>query len=389
MIRIIALLVVVQVASAQKFEVKEITGTVKGFEPGWGLAYEHLVLEVAGIEESYSFPPFYAKMILDKIKPGDQITIQANVYPKNKDIDEAKYRRYKRFFNWDAIVSIKKGEDLIEFTSTIVPRIDRTSGLFFNKVIRGEYFYEGRKLAFIFDDGLIGYRWFPTKNDYKKGDAVSFIGFKWTHQDGYQYPLEGVKSVYAFNPMLRDEGVIKSFLFKQNYVCIGMVIKSRQHGELKVSFPSNYAEEIQRFANEEKVTVYFTDYNINDQLHPTELHAVIQNGDTLKILEHGFYGGADIKHEHKPATIEGKITAINRIESGRIINFIIGNDCYIEIDAGVERKLKSYFKRGQLLQVDGEERIKAPGEVYSRDYRIITPRKFVIDGKTFLLNQLQ
>jgi hypothetical protein len=53
----------------------------------------------------------------------------------------------------------------------------------------------------------------------------------------------------------------------------------------------------------------------------------------------------------------------------------------------MEKQLGNFFKKGELVEVSGDERIKAQGEVYSKDYRIITPRSLVIDGKNFLLGQ--
>lgn len=120
-------------------------------------------------------------------------------------------------------------------------------------------------------------------------------------------------------------------------------------------------------------------------MNPPELHAIISEADTLKIEEAGFYGGADVAHDHKPAVVSGKISKVNRSDRGGIMNVILGNDVYVEITYTTSEQLGKYLKKGIEMEVSGDERIKKEGEIYSEDYRIITPRKVKVDGKEFLL----
>jgi hypothetical protein len=152
-----------------------------------------------------------------------------------------------------------------------------------------------------------------------------------------------------------------------------------------MSFPSNFAERIKRFSGEgQKLTLYRDEYPWGNSTL-LQLLAVAYQGDTLKIEEHAFYGGADVKHDHKPVTVEGKITKVIESDKGKIISVILNNAYYIEIDDLIEKQLGNFFTRGKLIGISGDERIKAEGEIYSKDYRIITPRSITIDGKSFLL----
>jgi hypothetical protein len=47
------------------------------------------------------------------------------------------------------------------------------------------------------------------------------------------------------------------------------------------------------------------------------------------------------------------------------------------------QQLGYLFKKGKPVVIAGKERIKKMGEIYNKNYRIITPEKILIDGKTF------
>jgi hypothetical protein len=79
---------------------------------------------------------------------------------------------------------------------------------------------------------------------------------------------------------------------------------------------------------------------------------------------------------------------VNRSDNGRIMSVIIGNECYIEVDNNIEKNLGNYLRRGTLMKINGEERIKKEGEIYSKNYRIITPQKITVDEKEFQLSTL-
>jgi hypothetical protein len=199
--------------------------------------------------------------------------------------------------------------------------------------------------------------------------------------DSYWYPIDNISKIYFCNFLKRTEGKIESFISKQNYVRIGLRIN-----EHRLSFPAKLGKEIERFANDKPVTVYYMGYvSEASNLLPT-IHALVQGRDTLKI-PYPYYGDPDGKHEFKTAEVDGKISKINRTETGRILSVIMGNDCYVEISYNMAQQLGSFISNGKQLKVIGDERIKKEGEVYEQNLRIITPRKVVADGKEFILNE--
>jgi hypothetical protein len=398
---IIALLITTTIAVAQppKGEVKEFTGIVKAFKSGFGLAYEGLMLDVAGTEEPFIFPAKYGKLITENVKVGDQVTLNATVYPELKGRIEKLPEPLRKSFRRDIIHWIKTRDQLIELpevkpsvrgaeerqTKTKLPMF----GVFLDKKVTGEYFQDGFQIGLVFGDGLAAYNWFQQKPKIDVGDVISFRGHRFPSDEGFVYPVPGVNHVYFFSPLRKVEGTIKSLLFKQNYVCIGLTIKTKKE-EFQVGIPSNYAKQIEQLSLEGKPMVFYFDslgVGLKTRLNPPDLQAIVNGVDTLKIVNYAFYGGNDIKHGHQPASIKGKVTRVNRSDKGRVLSIIIGNDCYVEVDHLMEKQLGEFFRKGQLMEIAGDERIKAEGEVYSKDYRIITPRSITIDGKNFLLGQ--
>ena len=86
--------------------------------------------------------------------------------------------------------------------------------------------------------------------------------------------------------------------------------------------------------------------------------------------------------------MSGKIREVVHSDKGRIISLLVNTDVYIEMDPRFEKQIGALLKRGASIEVSGDERIKKEGEVYSKDYRIITPQQISIDGKVYRLNQL-
>jgi hypothetical protein len=120
-------------------------------------------------------------------------------------------------------------------------------------------------------------------------------------------------------------------------------------------------------------------------LLPT-IHALIQENDTL-YFPNQYYGGPDGNHEYKAVQIEGEITKVNRNDKGRIISLLVSKDCFIEVDLQMASQLGNLLKKGTILKVSGEERVKKEGEIYEKDYRIITPKRISADQKEFIVNQ--
>lgn len=377
----------------QRFEIQEFTGVVKQISPGFSFAFEQLVLEVSGELESFLFDPQYGELVRNKIKIGDPLTLRASVNLKFRaaKIERANLKMIiSPFYSFhDRVTEFKIENEWISLAQTMGDDHAPESEVYLNKKILGEYMVNGSRVGLLFEKGLVTFYFMfsdfynPLKNA-APGATVSFGGYKSFPKPGYVYPVEGVKEVIRYVPLTELSGKIHSFLFKQNYVCIGAKFDCADGRSISVSFPSDHAERIRTFIKpNQSLKFYYHDYKVEGQLNEPELHAIIQGSDTLYIKQFGFYGGADIKHEHTETRVEGKITKVNTSEKGNIISFIVNSDVFIEVDAMMAQQLWYLFKRGTEITIEGKERIKKEGEIYSKNYRIIIPQKVIINGKEF------
>jgi hypothetical protein len=378
-----------------KFEIKEFSGTLKSIEPYWSFAYQRLVVAVPGEKDRiFIFNPKYGELILDNFKVADPLKLRVKINPSKQAMKKKVSSTVLQYWFRDYVVGIEIGDKWIDLEEDLLPdKSKNESVLILDQLVVDEVWVDSYKRGFVVEDGVVVYSYFQgypaaRNQDIEIGDKISVIGRVTEDEKGSAYPKDNIKKVIGFTRLYKDKGTIKSLLYKQNYTCIGLVLNTAS-GEIKLSFPSNYAERIQRFADKGKPVIsYFTEHAWKDELNPTELHALIQGSDTLKILEYGFFGGADIKHEHKPADITGKITKVNKLESGTIYSVILDNESFIDIDFATQKQIGHLLKRGTVIEVQGNERIKAEGELYSEDYRIIIPSKIIIDKKVFASNQL-
>lgn len=395
---ILFLMMVCGTALAQpKFEIVDFSGQVKSFDPYWNFAHERMTLQVDGEDRTFLFHPKHGEFLQKHLKPGDVVSIRVKMHAfgkKEKDKINAAARQY--FFR-DYIVAVTIDGVRHELDDNRSGKTVLKSRLLLDKIVRDVVVVDGVKRGFLFDDGVVGYSYyqgfFRTVNqDIKTGDVVSFIGYESEKQAGNTFPVQNVNLIVHFNRLYKDQGTIKSLLFKQNNACIGLVFATRSR-QIRLSFPGNYAERIKVFADRgQPVVAYFNDpekhKSDEHDLNPPELHALVQGRDTIRINEYGFWGGADIKHEHIPAVTKGKITQVNRLQSGVIYSIVINNEAYVDIDHATQRQLGKLFRKGVVVEVAGQERIKAQGEIYNKDYRIITPDRITIDEKVFQINQL-
>jgi hypothetical protein len=377
-----------------KFEVLEFLGKVKAIEPGFKFALERLTLDVNGNEEKFIFNPQYGKLIFDQVKVGDNISLKANVNIRDRDrAKQLTYSNSRRVLSWyffrDEIKEIKVRDKIIQ-----LPEIKREDEqvqyrAFLDKNLAGEFIDNGYRTGLIFENGLVAYNRglgyvSSDMEALKITDKVSFAGTKIPYQEGFKYPIEGVNEVYHYISLKNETGTVKAFLFKQNFTCIGAKFDLTNGNSLSVSFPSDQAAKIKEFLNpKEETKIYYHNYKVEGQLHPPELQALIQGTDTLYVGVFGFYGDADGKHEHTEIEFEGKIMRVNTTEKGTIISLIVGPDYYVEVEPLMAKQLMYQFKRGTELKIIGQERIKKKGEIYQKEYRIITPVKIIINGKEF------
>lgn len=381
------------VFSQQRFEIIEFSGTVKAIESGYRFAIERMTLDVGGEEEFFHFFPNHGELIAQKVKVGDKISLKASVdlgaRKRKGDLEQKKIT----FAGWifsNRIDEIKIDGVWYDLRKPGDEKNEKVAfKVFLDKKIKSTFTVGKFTQGLILDDGIAAYKetFSPSKKmeSLKEGSFISFIGFKLQKKSGYYFPVPNIKEAYTFSPLRKETGTMQSLLFKQNHTCIGVKFETPDERDLMVSFPSDRAMQVKAFLKPDKdVTIYYGEYADLDHLNLPELHALIQEQDTLTINEFGFFGGPDSKHEHVEIGFEGKITKINKTKKGSVESLIVGADFYVEIDAILAQQLGHMFQKGKLIKIVGKERVKKIGEIYSKDYRLVRPLKIVIDEKTFL-----
>lgn len=359
-------------------------------KPGYYFAYEVLLIDVAGETRYFRIDPIYGQSVLKKLKSGTELTFKALVDDKARETFgkiKGDAISWVSFFG-EYIDAIYLDGTWISTTNTRKPedKVGINWAVFLEQTPIGEIREDGIRKGLVFPDGFVAYSAFAKAKLYSMesfpvGKLVSFMGFESIVRSEYLYPVENVKQVVSFMELKKQTGKIESFVYKQNFARIGLKLNGKRY-----CFPSELAKAIEQFANDKPITIYY--YGRNDEktnLLPA-IQALVQGQDTIKIPKM-YYGDPDGKHEHKTTEIEGKITQVNRADRGYIVNLIIGNDCYVEVEPRVASQLGSYLNRGKTIKITGLERVKIDGEIYEREYRIITPQKVEINGKEFILNK--
>lgn len=388
-------LAVLVVAGQRKLELRELKGTFKEMRSGYAFAYEVLILDIDGETRLFRIDPIHGQSVLKKLKPDMTLTFKALVDDKSREalktmkgdpvywssmFGESMEAIYLNG-SWFSTPStprdqIKRGFDWVVMLEQTPLGEIRESGI--EK--------SGTRKGLIFANGLVAYSSFSqpglfSMENIKVGKPVSFIGYESSVQSGYLYPIQPVERVVSFVELKKQTGKIESFIYKQNFVRIGLKLNGERY-----SFPAELAKLIEKFSNDKPVTIYYNgEVDAKTNLLPT-IHAFVQGYDTLKIPSM-YYGDPDGKHEHKIAAFEGKVTQVNRSDRGNILSLIVGNDCYVEVDNRMAAQLKEYLSKGKTIKISGLERVKKEGEVYERNYRIITPQKVEVNGKEFILNK--
>ena len=370
-----------------KFEIIEYTGTVVSLIPGFRFALETIELKTESEDLYFRVSPEFGDQVFSKIKIGQTITLRANVNWSARESLKKSNRKYLAPFT-DVVTEIKLDGAWI---STMPPERkfsswDNTWIVKLEQEVLGDYSFNGQKKGVLLKDGMVAYnlfglRYFSDDENIKPGDFISFAGYTLGPEKGFFYPIDGVVKVYSYIPLKKITGTISAFVNKQNFARIGLVING-----FRLSFPADYAKQIESFSNNQNVTIYYSGQEDKKTNLLPSIHALIQNSDTI-LIQKNFYGDPDGKHEYKPAELNGKITQVIRSGRGRVISLIMGNDCYIEVNPKMVEQLGNQLNRGVTIKVVGDERIKKEGEIYEKDYRIITPRKVVIDDKEFILRK--
>ena len=378
------------VIGQRKLELRELTGTFKEMRSGYYFAYEVLLIDVDGESRLFRIDPIYGQSVLKKLTAGMTVNFKARVDDKARaGIKAVKGNPiYWASMFGEGIESIYLDGDWFQTPSAAKNQEKRGFDwvVLLEQTPVDQILEDGIRKGLIFKNGLIGFSSFTgmgkySMNTIKLGKPVSFIGYESVVHPEYLYPIENVNRVISFIELLKQTGKIESFIYKQNFARIGLKLNGERY-----SFPAELAKTVEHFVNDKPVTIYY--HGLSDEktnLLPT-IQAIVQGRDTLKIPRM-YYGDPDGKHEYKSTDLEGKITQVNRADRGDIMSLMIGNDCYIEVDQRMATHLKDYLSKGKSIKISGLERIKKEGEIYERNYRIITPQKVEVNGKEFILNK--
>lgn len=386
------------VSAQNKTEIREFTGKVVAIEPSWNFAFECIQLDTGEKKEHFLFWPNHGKYILSNVKVGDQATVRVEVnltwQKRREELElDSKMRGFFHLVRFDRIIEIQINGQWVPLPYHTNNRgQDKPAKVFLEQPILRVYPDADNPHVFVFANGVVGNLSFIAALDknYQRpvaGDIVSFLGTTLVPSltETAAFPLPDVKHVYVYTPLFKASGNLKSMLYKQNSVCIGLVMTSGSK-EFKFGFPSDYATRVMDFLKGDKVTdFYYLKYKVAGQPNPFELHGLISGTDTLKIERAMFYGGEDVEHEHKIVEVSGPITRVVRSPNHKIMSILVGDDAYVEISAVASQQLDKLLRNGVQVWVKGKERIKKEGEVYLERYRIIAPRNMTIDGKEFLL----
>jgi hypothetical protein len=383
----------VVMAQSKETRIEEFTGTVKSILPFIAFSYQRINMEIGKEKRFFLFNPEYGEFITRHIKNGDVITFKAKVFVWDKeDKHPWKYMIEENGLYADHMVSIKVGNQWVDMPQMEISMRSSNSKAFFEHRVKDEYLFDGgtiyytgkQRRALIFENGVVAldYSAAPLYGDIRKGDIVSFRGYSYPTGKGYVYPIQNVKEVYYFIWLSKAEGELKSWIYRDDFACIGMMFKTKDK-ELQMGFASYEAEKIKEFMGKHRnVMVYYCNYLGQLKDFPKPIDVIIADGDTTE------YYSTRVQYSYKKATVKGRITHVNRKDSDNsIISIIVENKFYMEIDQAIQRQLENFLTKGQALEIEGEERLKLQGEIYRKSYTFIIPRKIIIGNKTFLINQ--
>ncbi len=377
----------------QKTHLVTVSSTIKAFQPGPWFAYAKIAFEKEigqlGVDYAF-FPEDHGERVFAMFKVGDAVEMSLQVPANLRELassPDAKKLMLLDMIMKPAILSISNGAKTLRFDWAVAEtRPESRYAVKLNKYIDSTFQIDGKRY-YRFSDGLMVVSRFNTDREFKNlapGVPVSFAGLEFMKVRGAVYPVENVLGFLFFQRLVVATGHLASLLHKQNSVCIGLKIKTQQD-DVELFFPSDRAREIRDFlANGKQAQFYYHPLGATTRFDRPPLHAIVRGKDTLKI-ESSFHGAPDVEHEFTPFEEGGKITALNVNDNGKLIGLVMNNQIYVDIDNMSELLVGKLLRRGIQIQVTGDERVKKDGEIYRDPFRIVSPRTFVIGGKTFLV----
>ncbi len=378
-------------AAQQRAAIQEFEGTFQGFEVGIGYVLNKIRLNVGEATEYFAFPAKYCQELQQVLKVGQSLRVRARVHRTGRD--KPTLHPTIDYFFPETVTDVwldGKWKSMDDKSPGTHAFYRKTYSVYLDKKIEKMYWAGRYKVALRFDRDQAAYFLMPSAmrdrmKHLEEGQLVSFMGGAYHFESGMCYPHPEIRGTHSFIELLKAKGMIVSFLFKQNFACIGMRVET-EAGLMSLAFPSEYAEIIHSIARRnEQITIYYDALDREVKLEPTSLHAIIAGSDTVKIGTL-FYGGADGEHQHIPVVASGRINQVLKSEKGRMIGLIIDKKYFVETTASMVDQLREILSKGKWVMIEGDQRIKKKGEVYSKNYEIVVPRKITVEEKTYLVN---
>ena len=375
-------------AQKHQFEEREQTGVVEAILPGWNFAYSTVQIKTGAESWPYLFYANNGGLFLSSFKPGDKIEFKANIDVSARKSPQKVREMIMRYLrDRDRITAVKINGEWREIHGE-PPQFRSTDewDIVLEQKVQSD-FVDGYRLAVQFQDGTVAFNLLYSQQLQKAkiGSRISCMGFGQNPKSDFIYPMKNVTRLFTYFPLEKVTGTIHSFLHMQNYAYMGIVLKN-ETGDFRLSFPGNHAQEFQKIADTgEPVTLYYTKMIDGPATELNPIHVVIHRKDTLK-FKGLYYGGSGVRHEFRPISFSGKVTKIEKTDKGTMMSMIIGPDYYIELSGLLANQLRELISKGREITVEGREMIKLEGELYRKNYRIIMPKKLIIEGKEFLTN---
>jgi hypothetical protein len=379
-----------------KTEVKTYDGKIEKYLPGKGIAYSLIQIETNEGHNIIRFPYNQGREIIEKFPTGTSIKATVKSRVNKPDISFKDKNIWMLSILADSLFLLKsnKYELKIDWSNDnehLFGYGERRVVLLEEEV--ADYFlYENKARGVFTKSGILvlDQLAFPSFYNFKKlkiGSRFSNFGAIIKVNDGEELIVKDAKRIVSSRILKKSSGLINSFLYKQNGVCIGFSLTEGDEKTLLYFTPDKASKLMEIEKRKEPVTIYYH-YESNPKiLLYYSLHALISRTDTIKI-EKDFYGEADGRHEYIQAAREGKITDIEKDKHGHIISIILNNTILVEANSKIQSQLSKLLKVGKLLRVEGQERIKIDGEVYKNSSTIlIVPQKLAIDNKEFLVDK--
>ncbi|MBI3218058.1 MAG: hypothetical protein HYZ44_00950 [Bacteroidetes bacterium] len=377
-----------------KVELLQVEGVIEKYIPTPGIAYSIVQYSSQGQSELARFPSRQGREILQQFPVGTSVKLSVKSrVPKIKFEDDPK-RTWLRYFLADSLLSIQSNKNSIschwkkdgELTSLF-----RNRKLSLEQKVKSKIEIEGSKGVLTESNILIlDNSFFSQEKPVSKlrpGDIFHNFGTEFPLRDGEAYTVQGVSRVMSSGLLTKVTGTIHSFLYKQNGVCIGLSLQT-ENELIRMNFPADFATRLMIIEKlKQPVTIYYDPFvvDIKTFLFPS-LQAIVSGSDTLKV-ERDFYGDPDGKHEFLFATKRGQIKNLVLDKKGKLLSIRLNNEVLIEANEKIQQQLRNLLKKGKQIEVQGNERIKKDGEVYENNQAVMVPKKLVIDGVEFLVDQ--